>query len=430
MTIDRRHFIRLAAVSSCWSMTACSPRLTTRTYRPHVVIIGGGFAGATAAKTLRLLAPEIDITLVEQNPVYSSCPTSNWVLAGIKPIRHLRLDYQALIKKHRIDVIIDRAMAIDAERKTVSLQQGQRLRYDRLIVAPGIDFIWDDIAGYDDVVANQIPHAWKAGKQTEILRRQLLAMPENGKIIIVAPQNSFRCPPGPYERASLMACYCQRYKPKAKIVILDHKRGFSKQALFMQGWRRLYGYGGSNSMIEWNNIADNPVVAVTGKRQLETDFGDRFKADVLNIIPRQQAGGIARLAGLTDSSGWCPVDPVSSESRLVANIHVIGDAAIFKGIPKSAFAANSEAKACAFAIAALLKGQQPADPLWINTCYSLLAADQAISVSMVYKLDGNKQIVKVEGAGGVSTKTDVTALRQEADYAKDWYQSISRDSFG
>ncbi len=430
MTIDRRHFIRLAAVSPCLAVTACAPYIATKSYRAHVVVIGGGFAGATAAKTLRLLAPEIKVTLVEQNPVYMTCPTSNWVLAGLKSSQALRFDYQALVKKHQIDVVIDKVVTIDSDRKTVALQQNGSLQYDRLIVAPGIDFIWDDIAGFDSSKTALMPHAWKAGKQTEILRQQLMAMPENGKVIIVAPKNPFRCPPGPYERASLMAYYCQRYKPKAKILILDHKRGFSKQALFMQGWRRLYGFGGDNSMIEWISLADNPVVAVTDKRQLETDFGDRFNADVLNIIPRQKAGELAQTAGLTDRSGWCPVDPVSSESRLVANIHVIGDAAIYQGIPKSAFAANSEAKACAFAIAALLKGQPLTDPVWMNTCYSLLSSDQAISVSMVYKLNALKQIIKVKSAGGVSTKTDALSLRREALYAQNWYQSITQDSFG
>ncbi len=428
MAINRRQFLRLSSASALLPATACTVFPVKKHYSAHVVVIGGGFAGATAAKTLRLLAPDIKVSLIEQNPVYTTCPTSNWVVAGLKKIHDLQLDYQALAN-HQVDVIIDRVTGIDPDNKTVSLQQGNRLYYDRLIVAPGIDFIWDDIAGFNAEAAEQVPHAWKAGKQTEILRRQLVSMPENGRVIIVAPKNPFRCPPGPYERASLMAWYCQRYKPKAKILILDHKRGFSKQVLFMQGWRRLYGYGSSRSMIEWLSIADNPVTALIGKRQLETDFGDHFKADVMNIIPRQKAGKIAQIAGLTDQRGWCPVNPVNSESRLIPNIHVIGDAAIYPGIPKSAFAANSEAKACAFAVSSLLKGEEFTHPLWMNTCYSLLSADQAISVSMVYKLDNNNQIIKVKDAGGVSAKTNVAALQKEAGYAKNWYQSIIYDSF-
>ncbi len=429
MAIDRRQFVRLAYAAPLLSLAGCANRTVSKPYSAHVVVIGGGFAGATAAKTLRLLAPDIKVTLVEQNPVYMTCPTSNWVLAGLKSNGDLRVDYQALMKKHQIEVVIDQAVAIDNDRKQVSLRQGGRLHYDRLILAPGNDFIWDEVEGMDASKTDLIPHAWKAGRQTETLRRQLMSMPENGRVIIVAPQNPFRCPPGPYERASLMAYYCQRYKPKAKIVILDHKRGFSKQSLFMQGWRRLYGYGTDRSMIEWISIADNPVVSISDKRQLETDFGDRFNADVLNFIPRQKAGSLAQQTGLTDVSGWCPVDPVSSESRLMADIHVIGDAAIFKGIPKSAFAANSEAKACAFAIVALLNGDRPTDPLWMNTCYSLLSSDQAISVSMVYKLNAEKQIIKVKAAGGISTKTDKASLKQESLYARNWYQSITHDSF-
>jgi sulfide dehydrogenase [flavocytochrome c] flavoprotein subunit len=429
MAIDRRHFMRLAAASPVFSMAACASRVGIKPHLAHVVVIGGGFAGATAAKTLRLLAPELKVTLVEQNPVYMSCPTSNWALTGLKSIRKLQFNYLTLAKKYQIDVVIDKVVDINSDHNRVLLQQNGRLQYDRLIMAPGIDFIWDDIAGYDASKTDLIPHAWKAGKQTAILHQQLMAMPDNGTVVIVAPKNPYRCPPGPYERASLMAYYCQRYKPKAKILILDHKRGFSKQALFMQNWLRLYGFNSENSIIEWLSVADNPVVSVTDKRQLETDFGDRFNADVLNIIPRQKAGKLAYLTGLTDSSGWCPVNPVNSESRLVADIHVIGDAAIYPGIPKSAFAANSEAKACAFAIATMLGGRKHNDPIWMNTCYSLLSPDQAISVSMVYKLNAEKQIIKVKSAGGVSTKTDSVALKQEAFYARQWYQSITRDTF-
>ncbi|WP_198244715.1 NAD(P)/FAD-dependent oxidoreductase [methane-oxidizing endosymbiont of Gigantopelta aegis] len=427
--IDRRRFLHLSGAACLASMTGCGATRLASPYSAHVVVIGGGFAGATAAKTLRLLNPHLKVTLVEANAYYMTCPTSNWVLAGIKSIRDLRFDYRALSQNYGVNMIIDRVTAVDAAQKTVILQRGDCLHYDRLIMAPGIDFVWDDIAGYDAEIAQRVPHAWQAGPQTRLLWRQLQAMPDNGLIVLLAPPNPFRCPPGPYERASLMAYYCQRYKPKAKILILDQKRSFSKQSLFIQGWRRLYGYGADNGRIEWQSITDNPVVALMPKNTLETDFGDRFTADVLNIIPRQKAGKIAQLTGLADDSGWCPVTPLSAESTRIPGIHVIGDAATYAGIPKSAFAANSEAKACAMAVVALLNDELPQAPLWMNTCFSLLSPSQAISVSMVYKLNSAQQIEKVKGAGGVSVKTDTASLQHESEFARHWYQSITRDTF-
>lgn len=427
--IDRRRFLHLSGATCLASITGCGVTRPDSSHSAHVVVIGGGFAGATAAKTLRMLDPGLKVTLIEANAHYMTCPTSNWVLAGIKSVRDLCFDYRALSQNHGVDVIIGKVNAVDAAQKTVTLQGGGSLHYDRLIMAPGIDFVWDDIAGYDAETARRIPHAWQAGPQTRLLWRQLQAMPDNGLIVLLVPPNPFRCPPGPYERASLMAWYCQHYKPKAKILILDRKRGFSKQHLFIQGWRRLYGYGADNGRIEWQSITDNPVVALRPENTLETDFGDRFTADVLNIIPRQKAGKIAHLTGLTDDSGWCPVTPLSAESTRIPGIHVIGDAAIYAGIPKSAFAANSEAKACAMAVVALLNDKLPQAPLWMNTCFSLLSPGQAISVSMVYKLNSAQQIEKVKGAGGVSLKTDEASLHRESEFARYWYQSITRDTF-
>jgi sulfide dehydrogenase [flavocytochrome c] flavoprotein chain len=426
---NRRDFLKLAAVSASLPLLGCQ-QLPVKQNSPHVVIVGGGFAGATAAKYIRLLDASIKVTLIEPKSRYITCPGSNWVLGGLRELRSLTFSYQRLINNYGIKLIHDHVTSIDAETKQVRLAGGESLRYERLIVAPGISFRWDTIEGYDAATAEYIPHAWQAGSQTETLLQQVRTMPENGKIVISAPANPFRCPPGPYERASMLAHYCKKYKPKAKILIVDHKRGFSKQGLFELGWKRHYGFGTANSLIEWQSIADNPVIALAAKRKtLHTDFGDKISADVLNFIPPQQAGLIARQSGLTDASGWCPVNPLSCESTLQPSIHVIGDAAIQQPIPKSAFAANSEAKVCALAIINLLNERAPEEPVWVNTCYSLLTPDQAVSIAMVYKRNAAGLIEAVPGAGGVSQYTDRESLRLESLYALNWYDSITADSF-
>lgn len=427
MRNNRRHFLMLAASSPLLLTAGCQSR-PKNTGKAHVVIIGGGFAGATAAKTIKQLAPTIDVSLIEKKPHYVTCPASNWVLGGFKAMHSLAVSYQQLADRYAVNVMHDTATLIDPQKQTVQLMQGTCLHYDRLIVSPGISFkkhSIDDIPGLETTM----PHAWHGGEQIRLLQSQVKAMPENGRIIICIPGNPYRCPPGPYERASLLAWYCQHYKPKAKIILLDQKRAFSKQALFEQAWRKHYGYG-ENGMIEWHSITDNPIVNInTEKKHLHTDFGDTFKADVINYIPVQQAGSIAHSTGLVDESGWCPVNALTSESQLQANIHVIGDAARMEPLPKSAFAANSQAKTCAFAVISLLNDQPLLNPLWMNTCYSLVSQHQAISVAMVYKTDASGNVVHVEGAGGVSRHTDKYSLQREAHYARNWYQSIILDSF-
>lgn len=427
--VSRRNFLKLGGIAVS-GLAGCRQGAVKTESRAHVVVIGGGFGGATAAKYIRQLDDTIRVTLIEPKTRYMTCPGSNWVLGGLRDLASLTFSYQPLAVRYGIKLIHDRVAAVDPERRSITLSRGDGLSYDRLVMAPGIDFRWDDIEGYDAGVADYIPHAWQAGRQTRLLLDQVRAMPDNGRIVISAPVNPFRCPPGPYERASMLAHYCRRHKPKAKILILDHKRGFSKQALFEQGWKRHYGYGTGKSLIEWQPIADNPVVALAGKRKtLITDFGDQIRADVLNLIPAQKAGAIAHQAGLTDASGWCPVRPISCESLLQPAIHVIGDAAIQSPIPKSAFAANSEAKVCAMAVVKLLRQQEPVQPAWINTCYSLVAPDHGISIAMVYRLNAVGDITPIEGAGGVSQHTDPQSLYLESRYARDWYASITGDSF-
>lgn len=398
--------------------------------KAHVVVVGGGFGGATAAKTLRSLDAGLDITLVEPKAAYITCPGSNWLFAGLKTLPQLTVDYQTLKGRHRIGVVADSVASIDRDRRQLRLSGGQALPYDRLILSPGIAFQWDAIAGYTPAMANVFPHAWQAGPQTALLARQLQAMPAGGVVLIVAPPDPYRCPPGPYERASMMAYWLKQHNPRAKIIILDPKREFSKQALFEAGWRRHFRYGSADSLIEWHSLADNPVTRLDApNRTVISDFGDRFNGDVLNIIPAQTAAALAIEAGLADKSGWCPVNPQTSQSLFDDYIHVIGDAARFTPIPKSAFAANSEAKACAVAVTSLLREQAPPAPHWLNICYSLITPEHGISVAGVYELDSEHALAAVKGAGGISPTGSADYPAFEAAYARSAYRSLVDNSF-
>ena len=428
--LSRRNFIKASAGSAGLLLSACNKSNINSKHSPHVVIIGGGFGGATAAKYIRMLDAGIKITLIEPNANYITCPASNWIYGGLTSLKALTFNYQSLSNNHELNVIADYVTSIEADKHTVILFEGDKIRYDRLIVSPGIDFRWETIDGYNKETAKSIPHAWKAGEQTILLNKQLQNMRDGGTIVICAPPNPFRCPPGPYERASMMAYYLKKHKPRSKIIILDPKTSFSKQSLFTAGWKKHYQYATQNSLIEWHSIPDNPVISVDiNNKTVETDFGDKFKADVLNIIPAQKAGSIAHKSGLTDASGWCPVTPHTSESTLHPDIHVIGDASIQTPMPKSAFAASSEAKICAFAVVNLLNGQELIEPSWINTCYSLITPTHGISIAMVYKLSRQGNIVKVKGSGGVTSSSNFDSFYLESRHARYWYDNITNDSF-
>jgi sulfide dehydrogenase [flavocytochrome c] flavoprotein chain len=308
----------------------------------------------------------------------------------------------------------------------VTLSDGAGLDYDRLVLAPGIDIRFDALPGYDESAAQTMPHAWKAGDQTELLRRQLEGMEDGGTVVMAAPPNPFRCPPGPYERASLIAHYLKTKKPRSKLIVLDAKDTFSKQRLFQAAWKELYP-----GLIEWVSLSEGGKVTSVdpATKTFVTEFG-RHKAAVGNVIPPQRAGRIAEAAGVADRTGWCPIDPVTFESKLQPNIHVIGDAGIMGGMPKSAFSANAQAKVCAAAVAALLRGTQPAASKLINTCYSLVAPDYGISVAGVYS-PANGQLTDVQGAGGVSPLDAPPSFRSlEATYAQAWFQTITTEVFG
>lgn len=428
--LSRRNFLKLGTGSAGLMLYACNSRTISNRHTAHIVVIGGGFGGATAAKYIRKLDSNIKVSLIEPQGNYVTCPASNWIFSGSKTLDSITFGYKFLAGHYGVDVIHDYVVSIDLVKRLVYLADSNKISYDRLIVAPGIDFRWETIDGYNHQSSKSVPHAWKAGTQTMLLYKQLQDMPDGGTVIISAPPNPFRCPPGPYERASMMAYYLKRYKPKSKIIILDHKAQFSKQSLFISGWEKHYGFGTDNSMIEWLPIPDDPVIRVDIKNKtVITAFGDYYKADVLNIIPAQKAGSIAQKTGLTDASGWCPVSHASCESIMHPYVHVIGDAAINYPLPKSAFSASSEAKICAFAVVNRLNNQELVEPTWINTCYSLVTPKHGISIAMVYKLSQDGVIVQADGAGGMTTKIDEKTLHLEAKFANYWYDSITQDTF-
>nr|WP_244642257.1 NAD(P)/FAD-dependent oxidoreductase [Chelatococcus reniformis] len=391
----------------------------------RIVVVGGGFAGASCARALGREAGNLAVTLVEPNARYTACPFSNAVIAGLREMDGQNFGYEAL-RRTGVDVVTARVVAVDAETRRVRLEDGASLDYARLVLAPGIDLDLGAIPGYDAAAAAVLPHAWKAGEQTLLLRRQLEAMADGGLVVIAAPANPFRCPPGPYERASLIAYYLKARKPRSKLIILDAKDAFSKQRLFEAAWTELYG-----GLIEWVPLSGGGRLTAVdaATRTLTTEFGSH-RAAVANVIPPQRAAAVAVAAGVADRTGWCPIDPVTFESRLRPGIHVIGDAAIAGAMPKSAFAADAQAKACARAVAALVRGREPDEPKLINTCYSLVAPDYGISIAGVYQPRGGL-LAEVEGAGGVSPIKAPPSFRAvEATYAMAWFRTITDGIFG
>ena len=429
MKITRRGFIQTAGAATAAGMVGV-PYLAMGASK-KVVVVGGGTGGATAAKYIRMADPSVEVTLIEANKEYYTCYMSNEVLGGDRSIDSIKFGYTGL-GNHGINVVHDMVTGIDAKAKTVSTAGGKSFAYDRCIVAPGIDFKWEGIEGYDADVAEKIPHAWKAGPQTMLLRSQLEAMKDGGTVVIAPPPNPFRCPPGPYERASQIAHYLKQHKPKSKVLIFDPKPKFSKQGLFTGAWKKMYGYESDNAMIEWHGEAEEAAVVKVdaGSNSVTTKFGDTIKADVLNVIPAQKAGKIAFAAGLTNDSGWCPVDLGTFESTIHAGVHVIGDASVATGMPKSGYAANSQAKVCAAAVVALLNGQEPGTPSYVNTCYSIAGTDYAFSVAAVYRLAEDKS--KIVSVSGGLTPGDASEeqFKREVLYAHSWFKNITNDIFG
>jgi NADPH-dependent 2,4-dienoyl-CoA reductase/sulfur reductase-like enzyme len=425
--MDRRQFIRAgsaaSAVSALGLATGCAS--TGSAAGGKVVVIGGGYGGATAAKYLRMWSEgRIEVTLVEPGEAFVSCPISNLVLGGVKQMADITTPYDNLAKRHGVKLVRDRATAIDPAKREVRLAGGSTLSYDRLVVSPGIDFMWDQLPGMNQPGAqDKVLHSWKAGPQTVALRKQLEAMPDGGVYALAIPQQPYRCPPGPYERACQIANYFKHAKPKSKVLILDANDDVtSKGPLFKKAWADRYQgiieYRGGHKLID--------VDAATNT--LKFDFNDDVKADVLNVIPPMRAGDIAHQTGLTTANKrWCEVDWLTMESVAAPNIHILGDSLqIAPAMPKSGHMANQHGKVAAAAIVALLSGREPNQlPIYNNTCYSFVSDTDVIHVASVHRYEADqKTMVPVKGAGGVST----AASELEGKFAMVWARNIWADT--
>ena len=419
--IDRRAFSQsILAAAAALPMPALGAGLSAR-----VVVIGGGFAGTSCARTLKKIEPSIAVTLVEANKTFVALPMSNSVVAGLRKIDQQQFEYRAVVAAG-IDVVIASVTAIDPQARQVVLADGKALAYDRLVVAPGIDLRWDTIPGYDRAASEKMPHAWNDGGQADLLRRQLAEMPDGGTVVMAVPVAPARCPPAPYERASLIAHYLKTAKPRSKLIVLDAKENFSMQRLFQNAWKKLYP-----GLLEWVPLSSGgQIVSIdVASKTIKTDF-DSYRADVANIIPPQKAGAVTALAGVADRTGWCPIDPITFESRQQANVYVIGDAAISGSLPKSASAANSAGKLCAAAIGQLLTGARPQAPELASACYSLLAPGYAISIKGKYR-PVDDQFIEIEGAGETSPLEAPQSRRtDEAKLADLWFTQITGEVFG
>jgi len=427
-TISRRTFNKMlisGLAGSSFLMSGASLMASVR--KARVVIIGGGFGGAAAARYLRKLDPAISVTLIEPKTVFHTCPMSNYVIGGISSMQDIAHNYRILKGKYGVEVIHDMATVIDPVKKSVKLKSGRSIGYDRLVVSPGVDFVWDAIEGYSRKAAETtMPYAYEAGPQTLLLRRQLLALKNGDPVIICAPENPFRCPAAPYERASLIAFYLKQHKPKSKVIILDGKEVFTKQDLFMLGWERLYP-----GKIEWRSASVGGKVERLDpvRMMVSTEFGDE-KGGVINVIPPQRAGRIAIDSGLADASGWCPVKPMTFESTLHPGIHVIGDAALLGTMPKSGTAANTQAKALAASLITSFGGRSESGHNLASLCYSLLAPDYAISVAGEYIQTPEGIKDNPESVHLTSMDATTSELAGEAEQADNWYKNIAQDTWG
>src|SRR5712691_6016869 len=411
----------IAAASVAW---LALPWISRAQSAARVVVIGGGFGGAACARALKRLDPKLAVTLVEPNRTYTACPFSNEVIAGLREIDAQQFGYDR-IKAEGVNVVPQSATKIDPQARSVVIADGTSLVYDRLVLAPGIDFRFDALEGYDEAAAAKMPHAWKAGEQTLLLRKQLEAMDDGGVVALAVPANPARCPPAAYERASLIAHYLKAKKPRSKVLILDAKDTIPQQRLFENAWKELYP-----GMIERVSLSQGGRVTSVdpATNTIVTDFGN-YAAQVANVIPPQKAGRIAEIAGAADNTGWCPIDPVSFASKLVPNIHVVGDACFGGGIPKSASAANAEAKACAAAVANLISGAATPTPKLSGACYSTVAPGYAFSQSGIYQpKDGI--FVEIEGSSTSPVDAPREVRVREADNARSWYKAITVDAFG
>ncbi|TNF20060.1 MAG: NAD(P)/FAD-dependent oxidoreductase [Rhodobacteraceae bacterium] len=421
MTFNRRAFIGTAAAA----MTLSAPMVRAASHgKPRVVIVGGGAGGATAARYIAKDSEgEIDVLLIEPTKTYYTCFFSNLVIGGFRTIDSIAHSYGTLASEYGVNVVHDWAVGVDRDARTVALAGGGSVPYDKLILSPGIDFVDGAVPGWDVTAQNAMPHAYKAGSQTALLKAQVEAMPEGGTFVMVAPPNPFRCPPGPYERISMVAHALKQTNPTAKIIIADPKANFSKQGLFEEGWEQHYAgmitrigpdFGGQN-------VTVNPA-------EMTVDIdGEVIKADACNVIPAQKAGRIAELAGVTEGN-WAPVNPTDMSSKADPDIYVLGDAAAQGDMPKSGFSANSQAKVCANAVRGALTGSRVFPAKYANTCWSLIATDDGVKVGAAYEPTAEK----IASVDSFISQNDEDAATRKTTYQESlgWYDGITTDMFG
>ncbi|MEY2699306.1 MAG: hypothetical protein RIQ52_61 [Pseudomonadota bacterium] len=422
--VSRRHILKqlgLAGTAALLSPPA-SAIFASTSKKARILIVGGGYGGVTTARYLKRHLPDAAITIIERNPIHVACPASNLVIAGWRPYITLFSHYDNLARLG-IRIIHTSITSIDAARRLVELDSGEKLPFDRLVMAPGIQLDWNAIPGTENGRHQQLAHAWIAGHQTLLMQRMITSLPAGGTLIMTIPPSPYRCPPGPYERASLIASRLRITNPRAKILLIDGKKSFSKQRGFMAAWDELYP-----GMIEWISLEqEGPLDHIDISTQtVHTAFG-RHRADVLNVIPPQRASQLAAANGLTDASGWCPVDTADFSSTLAPDIHVIGDACQAGPMPKSAFAANTQAKVCAAAISASMHDQPLTPTPLINHCYSLVSPQQAISITGIYLHDNEQHQLKTISLTESTRSDDRTA---EANQTYQWYEHFRQDCFG
>lgn len=422
MSMNRRTFLKSSAgAATVATMAGCAS--VGGSSGPRVVVVGGGYGGATAAKYLKMWGPHLNVTLIERSAEFISCPISNLVLGGSQTMKDITVSYDTLAKKYGINVVRGEASAVDVEKKVVRMANGESLPFDRVILSPGIDFTYEDIPGLNNALAQErVLHAWKAGPQTLALRKQLESMKDGGIVAISIPVAPYRCPPGPYERACQIAAYLKQFKPKSKVLILDANPDVtSKPGLFKKAWSEMYA-----GIIEYrgnSRVVDVDVRTMTAKMEV-----DDVKADVLNILPPMKAGAIAN-PFITANKRWCEINWLTYEAKSIPGVHLLGDALqIAPGMPKSGHMANSHGKTCAAAVLALLAGEQPnPSPTLNNTCYSFVSADKVVHVASVHKYDEKDRTMKtVPGSGGVSTASS----ELEGQYAMTWAKNIWADALG
>lgn len=425
--ISRREFALQAAGAIVASTAVSRPALAQA--QPKIVIVGGGPGGVTVANRIKATNANFDITIIEPKEKYTTCFYSNLYIGGFRSFQSITHDYEG-VKKRGITVITDKASAIDTTAKTVKLEHGSELKYDRLVVAPGIDFKYEAIEGYSPEAAKIMPHAWQGGEQTWLLKEKLLTLPDGGLIVMAAPPNPYRCPPGPYERACMIGHFIKTRKPKAKLIIFDPKKTFSKQAVFEEAFNDIYkGVIEINLTNEIDDYTVTRVDAATG--QVFTKAGISERAALANIIPPQKAGLIAIQSGLAEGD-WCPVNPDNFQSVKAKDVYVLGDAAIAADMPKSAFSAVSQAGVVAADIIADLSGKPREIGKYRNTCWSMIAPDNSA------KIGGDYVPGKKDGKGFLEVKEPfVSKPGESAEHrheiyqeSLDWYQTLTSDLFG